>query len=423
MSNNKIVNKIVNLFSKKQVQYTFSSGYGKPKWSSNKDVAYIAEGYNKIVWVYACVSLIANCVSSVEWCLYRQRGKNKTEIDNHPILDLLNKKVNMYTTSKDFFDIWSTYLATQGKFFCIYNSPTTPTSLEFLYPHNVKSIPSLVDFVSGYEYQIGGDKIIYNKDLVLWSKFFDPLDFYNGLSPIKAMARTIDTENEALDWNKNTLQNQAVPPGAIQVVNPSPELQQKLRKEWIERYSGSNNVRVPLILNAEKASYTSFGISPVDMDFINQRKLDRVEICTGFNVPSQLVGDPEGQTYANYAEAQKAFWQNTIIPKYLDNIKNCLNYDLCNRYADNLVIEPWLDKIEALQENRKVKIENVRGLWNDGIITRAEARQELDYETSEVDMLYKPINKTPSKIDDTEEEINDNEDEDEKVKKNNTIYY
>jgi HK97 family phage portal protein len=403
----KFIENIKKAITQKMVQHTYMSNYGKPHWSTQKDEQYITEAYNKLVWIYSCVALISNCVSSVPWCLYRRRGKTITEIEDHPILNILNKQANPYLTSKDFFDMWATYLALQGKFYAKFNNSALPTQLEPLYPHYTNPIPDKRIFVSGYSYRIGGTEFIYDADEMMWSKFFDPLDMYQGLSPIKSMARTVDTENEAVDWNKNNLQNNAVPPGAFQVVNPSPELQSKLRQEWLSRYAGKNNVRVPLVLNAEKATYTSFGLSPIDMDFLEQRKLNRVEICAGFNVPSQLVGDPEGQTYANYKEAQKAFWENTIIPRYLRIIKDCLNKDLVIKYADNLYIEPNLDQIQALNEGMTEKAEKIRGLWKDGIITREESRNELGYETSEKDKVY---------YDETNLKDTDKEDEDEKEK-------
>ena len=402
-----VLNKLRNFILKKAVQYTMMSEYGKAKWKTSKDYQYVTEAYNQVVWVYSCVSLIANATSSVKWCLYRKYNKDTIEIENHPILTMVNDKANSYTSSKDFFEIWSTYLATQGKFYAVFNNSVLPTSFEFLYPHNVYPIPNLQNFVSGFEYRKDGVNKIYDSDLVLWSKFFDPLDNYEGLSPIKAMARTIDTENEAVDWNKSTLQNNAVPPGAINVVNPSPELQETLREEWLKRYAGANNARVPLILNAEKASYVSFGMSPQDMDFLEQRKLNRIEICSGFGVPAQLVGDTETQTYSNYEQAQKSFWENTIIPKYLLNIKNQLNKALVARYADNLYLEPDLDDIPALQENREVLSNSTDKLWTSGIIKRSEARARLGYEHDESDNVYRTelVTESITKQDDNKKKV------------------
>lgn len=414
-------NKIKEFLLKKAVQYTMMSYYGQPKWSTNQDYEYIRQAYYKVVWVYACVSLISNATSSVKWCLYRKNNNNIIEIEDHPILNLVNDSANKNTTSKDFFDIWSTYLALQGKFYAVYNSPLFPSSMDFLYPHKVKPIPDLKNFVSAFEYRYAEKADIYKADVVLWSKFFDPIDIYEGLSPIRAMSRTIDTENEAVDWNKNTLQNNAVPPGAINVVNPSPELQEKLRDDWLKRYAGANNARVPLVLNAEKTSYINFGMSPQDMDFLEQRKINRIEMCAGFGVPAQLVGDTETQTYSNYEQAQKSFYENTIIPKYLSNIKNCLNKDLLPRFADNLLLEPDLDSIPALQENREILIESNTKLFKNGIIKRSEARSNLDYEYDKEDEVYINDIKGMSIESEKEKESNKKNEEVEEIKKK--IYY
>jgi HK97 family phage portal protein len=376
------------------------------------------EGYQKIVWVYACVSMIASCVSSVPWCLYRRRGTKIIEIDEHPILNMLNNKVNPYFSGKDFFDAWGTYLALQGKFFAEFNNPVLPTQMYWLFPHFTRPIPDKVKFVSGFEYDLAGEKKIYNADSVMWSKFLDPLDVYNGLSPLKAMSRTIDSENKAVDWNKSTLDNNGVPPGAIKVINPGPDLIDTIRDEWRKRYAGPSNARVPLVLNAEKADYVNFGLDPVDMDFLNQRKLNRIEICAGFSVPSQVVGDPEGQTYSNYSEAVKAFWENTIIPKYLDRIKGTLNSSLVIRYADNLYVEPNLDGIQALHESIDAISKRVQGLWEKNVITQNEAREALGYDkTKNGDVFYMDLTasllmpKTETEQNETENVSTDSQEE------------
>lgn len=374
--------------------YLETGAYNMPKWSSNKDEAYLREGYNKVVWVYACVAKIASCVSSVPWELYRVNKTNgkETEILEHPILNMLNYNINPSMTSKDFFDLWATYLATQGKFYALFNNAGLPTQIFPLYPHDTRPIPDRVRFINGFEYQVSGSQVRYDTQEILWSKFNDPLDLYEGLSPIKAVARTIDTENEAVDWNKSQLQNQAVPPGAIQVQNPSPEMQNKLRTEWLKRYSGAKNARVPLVLNAEKANYIPFGLDSIDMDFINQRKLNRIEICAAFGVPSQVVGDPEGQTYANYNEAVKSLWNETIIPKYLEHIKDILNLYIANKYADNLVIKYNLDNIGALHESMDSLADRAVKLYKGEILTLNEARAMINYDDIEDgDERYEPF--------------------------------
>jgi HK97 family phage portal protein len=264
----------------------------------------------------------------------------------------------------------------------------------------MKPIPSKEEFVSGYQYDMF-KPIYYNREEVLWSKFNDPLEIYDGLSPIKALSRTIDTENEAVNWNKSTLQNSGVPAGIFTIQNPSPELMDNLRDEWRKRYGGGNNARLPLVLNADRATYQPIGLSSVDMDFLNQRKLNRTEICSAFGVPSQLVGDPEGQTYSNFSEAVKSFWENTIIPRYLEHIKDKLNSDLVSRYADNLVLTYDLSGVSALKESQDSLTKRTIDLWKNGLIKRNEARFALEYEdVQDGDVFFNELTgMTPNPVD------------------------
>jgi HK97 family phage portal protein len=262
----------------------------------------------------------------------------------------------------------------------------------------MKPIPSKEEFVSGYKYD-NYSTIYYDKEEVLWSKFSDPLDIYEGLSPIRALSRTIDTENEAVNWNKSTLQNSGVPAGVFTVQNPSPELIDNLRDEWKRRYGGGSNARIPLVLNADRATYQPIGLTSIDMDFLNQRKLNRTEICSAFGVPSQLVGDPEGQTYSNFGEAVKSFWENTIIPRYLEHMKQKLQSDLLPRYADNLVLVYDLSKIQALKESQDALTKRTVDLWKSGLIKRNEARFALDYEeVQDGDVFFNDLGFTPEQV-------------------------
>ena len=373
---------------KQKYQYVSEGNYGQPYWTIQKDKQFLTEAYNKVVWVYACVTQIASATSSVPWLLYRRgRGGRHIEIEQHPILDMLNLKANSFMSGRDFIDLWATYLATEGKFYAEYINPSMPTQMVPLYPHYMKPIPSKELFVSGYQYDIY-KPIYYNREEILWSKFNDPLEIYDGLSPIRALSRTIDTENEAVNWNKSTLQNSGVPAGIFTIQNPSPELIDNLRDEWRKRYGGGTNARLPLVLNADRATYQPIGLSSVDMDFLNQRKLNRTEICSAFGVPSQLVGDPEGQTYSNFNEAVKSFWENTIIPRYLETIKDKLASDLLPRYADNLILTYDLSGVSGLKESQDALVKRTVELWKNGLIKRNEARFALEYDDVEGGDLF-----------------------------------
>jgi HK97 family phage portal protein len=359
---------------------------GQTVWSIQNDKAYIKEAYNNVVWVYACVSKIASCVSLPGWTVYRRSKKGKEEINEASLFRIFNTRVNDFYTSADFFEMWATYLALNGKFFCMYDNPVRPTRLTVLKPYEMEitSGSKLEMMIEKYRYQ---NELDIKPEMVLWDKFFDPLDFYDGLSPIRAAARTIDTENSAITWNKDSFDNMGIPPGAIYVMNASKSLIENIKERWKSTIAGSKNARTPFVVDAEKMNYVNFGLNQIDMDFLNQRKVTRTEICAAFGVPSQCVGDPEGQTYANYEQAVVSLWSETIVPKYLNHIRRSLNMNIVQKYDENYFVDYNLDEIQVLQENEEAKISRIRGLWIDNLITQAEARAELGREGGE-DIYY-----------------------------------
>ena len=55
-------------------------------------------------------------------------------------------------------------------------------------------------------------------------------------------------------------------------------------------------------------------LSPKDMDFLDAKHAAAREIALAFGVPPMLLGIPGDNTYANYREANRAFWRQTVLP-------------------------------------------------------------------------------------------------------------
>jgi hypothetical protein len=130
------------------------------------------------------------------------------------------------------------------------------------------------------------------------------------------------------------------------------------------------------------------GLSPKDMDFLNLKHLSATEIAMCFGVPSQLVGVPDAQTYANVQEARLALYEETIIP-LLRKVESDMNEWLIPMFGENLAFEYDVDEIPALSERRRLIYANVSQAVAQGILTRNEAREQLGYSPiSGADGLY-----------------------------------
>jgi HK97 family phage portal protein len=55
-------------------------------------------------------------------------------------------------------------------------------------------------------------------------------------------------------------------------------------------------------------------MTPAEMDFTGGKHAAAREIALAFGVPPQLLGVPGDNTYANFREANGAFWRHTVVP-------------------------------------------------------------------------------------------------------------
>jgi HK97 family phage portal protein len=231
-------------------------------------------------------------------------------------------------------------------------------------------------------------------------KLWNPLDDYYGLSPMSAAAVEVDQFNMSSKHNVNLLQNGARPSGAIIfkpqddagfAVNLTESQRQQLLTDMNNRFAGSKNAGRPMLLEGD-FDWKEMGLSPKDMDFANLKHMSATDIALCFGVPSQLVGVPDSQTYSNVAEARLALYEETIIP-HLRKVASDLNEWLVPMFDERLTLEFDIDSIPALSERVKRTYENVTSAVREGIMTRNEARQQLNLEPIEgADLKFIPEN-------------------------------
>jgi len=319
---------------------------GRPVWTSRDIQSLAREGFMRNAIVYRCVRMIAEAAASVPWLLY----EGKAELDEHPMLDLL-RHPNQHQSGVDLMENWYGHLQLSGNAYMeIVIASETSRELHSLRPDRMRVIPNQRGWVSAYEYQIGNRKLRFTEkdglSPILHMRLFHPIHDYYGMSPMEAAAYGIDIHNAAGSWSKALLDNSARPSGALvyQGVEGVPNLTQeqfaRLKAELIENYEGASNAGRPLLLEGG-LTWTSMGHSPRDMDFISTKHVAAREIALAFGVPPMLLGIPGDNSFANYAEASKNFWRQTILP-------------LATRTAQTLT--QWLSPYFETHGNRKLRL-------------------------------------------------------------------
>ncbi len=347
---------------------------GRPQWTPRNYAAIAREGFAGNVIGYRCVRMIAEAAASVPLLHYIDGA----ETEAHPLRALLARP-NPAQSGRDFIDQLAAQLMVAGNAYAeLVLLDGAAREIFTLRPDRMAVVPSKAGWPEGYEYSVGGASVRLPRESVLHLKLFNPVDDHYGLSPLDVAGRAIDTHNAAGAWNKAMLDNAARPSGALVFAANDGHLTgeqfERLKSELQSAYQGAANAGRPLVLEGG-LDWKEMGFSPKDMDFIESKNMAAREVALAFGVPPMLLGIPGDNTFANYAEANRVFWRQTVVPLVL-RIADALAMWLEPHAGGALALKPDLDQVEALSSDRDALWKRV----NDAtFLTADEKRQAVGW--------------------------------------------
>jgi HK97 family phage portal protein len=332
---------------------------GQARWTPRDYAALAREGVLINAVGYRWVRMIAEAASCVPWLLY----EGAHELDAHPLLDLLNAP-NREQSGIELFASWYGHLQTAGNAYLEAASLRGEVrELHVLRPDRMKVIAGPRGNAEGYDYTVDGKTVRLARESaggflpVLHAKLFHPLDDHYGLSPLEAASCAIDVHNAGASWTKALLDNAARPSGALVYKGPdaqpnlSDEQFQRIKRELEDAYQGATNAGRPMVLEGG-LEWRAMSYSPADMDFGEARSAAAREIALAFGVPPMLLGIPGDNTYANYREANFAFWRQTVLP-LVGKTAMALTRWLGARFGENLRVGYDSDAVDGLAPERE----------------------------------------------------------------------
>jgi HK97 family phage portal protein len=337
-----------------------------PKFNNWNTELAIAEGYKNSTWVYACVKLRSNAVSSVPWVAQRKVAQDQWQAEPNSDLQKLLDRPNPDMDRALFFKYIVQHLDLSGNSFISKvraGQGNEPKELWPLMPTQIEVIAGDIRLIKEYIYKGAGRKSIPPEDMLQFL-YPDPSNMYFGMSPLMSAGQAVDIDNEAERFQKSSLENRGladihfeVPPDA------TAEQVSRLREIFQEQQSGPRNARRALFSSAKA---TPLNVSAAELDFIESRKFVRDEICSAYGVPPPMVGNYEKATLANIETARQIFWRDTIVP-LLDELETKLNLSLAVDFGPEWRIKYDISGITALQENFSEKVTNAQQLFSLGV--------------------------------------------------------
>lgn len=212
-------------------------------------------------------------------------------------------------------------------------------------------------------------------------KFWNPASPWRGQGRVRASAASIDTVNEGRKWHRNLLMKGARPPGVLtsDSVLTDAVYQRMLLQRDRELGGASNAGKIPILEGGLK--WQSTGMTATDLDFLGGLQEAKREISVAFGVDPGAMGDPMVKTYANYSEARRALYEDTVLP-IVHLIRLTLEARLQAWWPDTCFLLEE-DRVPALREAKRAEWRGYGELVTGGLLTRNEARELMGYEEVE----------------------------------------
>ncbi len=354
-------------------------GAGRVAWSPRDSQSLIRSGFLGNPVGFRCVKLIAEAAAALPLVLQDQQQR----FEQHPILALLARPNVAQGRAELLESLFGQLLLTGNTYVeAVAGDQGLPVELHVLRSDRVSVLPGTDGWPSGYEYKVGSRKHHFEmtgtRAAICHIKSFHPQDDHYGLSPLQAAAMAVDVHNSASRWSKALLDNAARPSGALVWKGSdgqgsmADDQFRRLSDEIEANFQGARNAGRPMVLEGG-LDWKPMGFSPSDMEFQKTKEAAAREIALAFGVPPMLLGIQGDATYANYQEANRAFYRLTVVP-LVTRVAAALIDWLSGFEGAQLTLKPDLDQVAALSAERDAQWARVSSA---AFLSRSEKRRLL----------------------------------------------
>jgi HK97 family phage portal protein len=397
------------------------AGFGAPVWLQKSQEKLVEDGFMGNPTVYMIVSYMTRLAAQIPWVLYevknekwlnRYKNLDPTDtikaniyerkalenIDSHKILEIW-KRPNELQGQSEFVEQLLGFKLVVGETLVSGIGPETGPNagtfqeLEVLPVHLLEAKYGNAQDPLAYWFWKGDPSKRIPREMVMQSKYWNPLPYsmggLRGLSRLQSAVKLITRNNDSLTASVKSLQNM----GAIGMLSRyvgtpgekglTPEQAEMIEKKYTEKFGGPTN-RGKIMVTGAAVKWQQMSMSPVDLQIIEQEKMDLRQMCSIYGLQSQLFNDPENKTYNNMKEATTAAYTQAVIPE-LRSIRDELNRWWIEPWAEatgkNLWFDMDLQAVPELQTNIKELMEWLRDAE---MLTMDEKRAVIEYEPLEI---------------------------------------
>lgn len=327
-------------------------------------------------WLFAVIERISEGVAAAEWQLHRRMRNGERELVEGTLLNKLWDMPNPFTTNDEFLLTLGQHYELVGEMWIlILRHPTLKIPLELwpIRPDRIKPVPHPQEFISGYVYQVGSERIPLEVDDIIFIRRPSPVDPYRGIGVVQSLLVDLGSDRAAAMYTNRFFANDATPGGIIELDESLQDDEfNKIVEHWREQHRGVENAHRVAFL--ERGKWVERKFSNRDIQLKDLRSMSRDLILGAFGMPAAMLGISENVNRANALAAETMFSRWIVVPR-LRKIRAALNERLAPMFGEGLEF----DFIDPTPENREQNLLEAEGGYEAGILSQNEARELLNH--------------------------------------------
>lgn len=338
-----------------------------------------SDAYARHPILFAGVKRVADSAAQIPVQLGRMVDGEFQPIDDHPILDLLNRPNSEQTGDQFARALFSRHVLSGETLVLLdYGDAADPRSLAsppppmaepaemlLMHPSRLCPIPDPtgIRVVGGYELKAKGNRYPVHRDRVLHPRDFNASPgATTGIGAGEALGTTLSADLNAEAFNDEGFRGGG---SHKRLVVTWPDTMQNLTdamRQFAQKYLMRGQSRKPIGID-NGAKLTEVGQSNSDLEFSGLRKMAREYIAAALGVPPSMIGILEYANYSNMEVQERILWELTIRPMLLLYQGYWQRFLLPKfRRSAGLVIRYDLSGVGVLQENLGDWVEVAKGV-------------------------------------------------------------
>jgi len=327
-------------------------------------------------------------------------GEELTAIPLHPMVRLIEKPNPYYSGQLLWLMTILSKLATGNAYWRkIRNENGVPVELWWIPNPWLKPIwpKDGSAYLSHYEYRPDPNapkEIVPVDDIVHFREGIDPDNYRLGRSRLYSLLREIYTDNEAARYTAAILRNLGVPGLIVAPKTPDTQVDAvEIERVVDERFTGQNRGRT-MTLTAP-ADVTIVGFSPDKMNLRDLRRIPEERISGVYGVAAIVAGLGAGldrSTFANFAEARQAAYEECCIPMQRDTSAE-LEVQLLPDFHTTAQLEKLdvafdVSKVRVLADDADALVKRVDLAVSHGWLSVAAGKRLVGFQVEQGDEVY-----------------------------------